>query len=990
MDFRILGPIEALDEGRDLAPAGSKQRALLALLLLHPNETLPVERLIDELWGEDPPATATRTVHAHVSRLRKALRAGGDNDADGAIVTRERGYQLVLDPERLDAHRFERLVAEGRRDLGTGNPQRAAAAFEEALSLWRGAPLGDLAPGAFVQRESARLEDQRVAAVEDLNDAKLALGRHRELVGQLEVLIGEHPYRERPRAQLMLALYRCERQADALQAYQDARHALVEELGIEPGARLRSLERAILEQDPALAVPATPLGVDDGPSRLPSLPTRTVGRNEDREAVAKLLREPDIRLLTLTGPGGVGKTRLAVEVARDVEAELPDGAWFVSLAATARGEHVPGAIARALGVTPLRGETIEASVVRCLAPMQVLVVLDNLEHLLSAAHVVSDLLVACAGLKVLATSREVLRLQAEHRYRLAPLPLPADDQPDAIQHSPAGELFLERARSHDQAFELTEHNAPAIAEICRRLDGLPLAIELAAARTRMLDAEQLNARLADALDELGGGPRDAPDRQRTLRATIDWSHRLLGDPEREAFARFAVFAGGATVETAEAVTGAGLETLEGLVDKQLLLWRREPSAEARLVMLETVGAYARERLEMDRDAPEMHRRHCRHYLALVERADHELFTRGEAEWLPRLDAEIENLRSAFDWSLQHEPAVAVRLAGLLDRFWIIRESYAEGIERVDAALSAAGDAAPARDRARALVTYALLAGNEGFWYDAGGSMQEARSRAAESLALSREAEDPAGIARALMTQSFFHEREEMPQRQRLALAEEALASARESGDTQLVAFILMERALALPLEQGTIDVEQAAEALLELGDRADLVELYWNAGQRAIKAGRAEDARPWLESALPLARELGDAVQLILVSGKVGLQALFTNDFRAAQAAFEEQLQLCRQHSARQLASEALAGLAAIETRQGDPGRAARLLGAASATVPWDADPDVKAQLEQQFFAPARASLGEVPWIRAHGAGQRLNFEEAIVFALGSDTPPNA
>ena len=276
MDFRILGPLEALDEGRDVAPAGNKQRALLALLLLHANETLPVERLIDELWGEHPPTAAVKTLQVHVSRLRKALDAGAGNGAGAAIVTREHGYQLRLDPDRLDAHQFERLVAEGRRELATGDPKGAAAAFEAALLLWRGAPLAGLGQEGFVPREAARLEDLRLAALEDLNEAKLALGHHSELVGELEALIGEHPYRERLRAQLMLALYRCERQADALQAYQNARRALVEELGIEPGERLRELERAVLAQDPALAAPAALPGVVPGGRDPGDLPTGVV------------------------------------------------------------------------------------------------------------------------------------------------------------------------------------------------------------------------------------------------------------------------------------------------------------------------------------------------------------------------------------------------------------------------------------------------------------------------------------------------------------------------------------------------------------------------------------------------------------------------------------------------------------------------------------------------------------------------------------------
>ena len=260
MDFRILGPLEVLDEGGAIALGGSKQRALLALLLLHVNETLSTDRLIDELWGERPPANAAKTVQMQIVRLRKALAGqAGDGPAD-VVVTRERGYELRLDPERVDSHRFERLVAEGRSELAGGHPQLAVSALERALSLWRGQPLAELAYEPFAQREIARLDDLRVAALEQLIEAKLALGAHAEVMGQLEVLIAEHPYRERLRAQLMLALYRSERQADALQAYQSARRTLVEELGIEPGERLRELERAILAQDPALAAP---LGRDD-------------------------------------------------------------------------------------------------------------------------------------------------------------------------------------------------------------------------------------------------------------------------------------------------------------------------------------------------------------------------------------------------------------------------------------------------------------------------------------------------------------------------------------------------------------------------------------------------------------------------------------------------------------------------------------------------------------------------------------------------------
>jgi DNA-binding SARP family transcriptional activator len=307
MDFRILGPLEVLDEGRAVALGGSKQRALLALLLLHANQTLSADRLIDELWGEHPPATAAKTLQAHVSRLRKALAAD-----DEAVVTRAHGYELKLDPGCLDADRFERLVGEGRGALATGRPERALATLREALALWRGPPLGDLAYEPFAQREIARLDDLRIAALEQLMEAKLALGRHGELVGQLETLIGEHPYRERLRAQLMLALYRSDRQADALQAYQDARSTLVEQLGIEPGERLRRLERAMLAQDPALHLEAP-----EQPRAVETADGTFVGRERELAELAGGLDDAFAgrgRLFLLAGEPGIGKSRLANEL----------------------------------------------------------------------------------------------------------------------------------------------------------------------------------------------------------------------------------------------------------------------------------------------------------------------------------------------------------------------------------------------------------------------------------------------------------------------------------------------------------------------------------------------------------------------------------------------------------------------------------------------------------------------------------------------------
>ena len=465
-EFRVLGPLEVASGGRAVALGGPRQRALLAFLLLHGNELVSRQRLVDCLWGERAPETAANALQVAVHGLRRLLGAE-------RVETRGTGYRLQVEPGELDLERFRGLVLQAR----SASPTAAANTLADALALWRGAPLVDTADAPFARTQIGRLEEERLAALEARIDADLELGRHTELVGELETLVAEHPFREALGCRQLLALYRSGRQAEALEAYAWARRTLVEELGVEPGPALQELERAILRQDASLA-PAPPPAVPR--TNLPALATPLVGRQLELAAASALVRREDVRLLTLTGAGGTGKTRLALAVASDVLADFEDGVWLVTLAPLHDPELVLSTIAGALGVEESGGLSLLDGLKAHLGDKHAVLVLDNFEHLAAAAPLVSELLAAAPRLKALVTSRSVLRLTGEDGYPVPPLCLPDSaswDDAAALLRNEAVALFVARAQAARPDFRLNG-NACAVAEICVALDGLPLALEL--------------------------------------------------------------------------------------------------------------------------------------------------------------------------------------------------------------------------------------------------------------------------------------------------------------------------------------------------------------------------------------------------------------------------------------------------------------------------------------------------------------------------------
>ena len=843
----MLGPLQALAGGEPVALGGPKQRALLAELLLNAGALVPRDRLVDAVWGEEPPESATASLQVYVHGLRRAV--GGDR-----IETHGTGYRIHVEQDELDLLRFERLLAQAERSLAEERPAAAADELDRALALWAGPPLADLSDQPVTRTAAPRLEEKRLRALELRNDAALALGEHDALLPELERLIAEQQYRERLREQQILALYRAGRQADALEAYRSARAALVDDLGVDPGPALQELERAVLRQDEALAVPAS---ARPRQSSLPAPPTPLVGRRLEIAAVEALLRRDDVRLVTLTGPGGTGKTRLALAAAVALAPELRDGAVFVDLSAVVDPELVLPAIAEALAA-PETDDVLEHLLDR--AP---LLVLDNLEQLGAETAPVAALLAAAPRVRVLATSRAPLRLSGEHEYPVPPLPLPgAHDSFELLAGNESVRLFAARAQAVSPDFSLTDENIGSVAAICRRLDGLPLAIELAAARTRVLDPDAIEQRLAGALDLLVAGARDLPARQQTLRATLDWSYQLLTEDERRLLAHTSVFAGGWTLESAEAVLGddAALR-LEGLLDSSLV--RRRPP---RFALLETIREYALERLRERGEEQELRGRHLEHFVAVAERAWAGILEGGGAEdrGYATLDAEQDNLRAALGTAVETGLVeLATRLVEAQRWFWLVRGHFAGGRRAFDRVVSVTDDAP--RLHALALTGSGTFASRQGDLELAKAQLDDARaiftevgdddglSRAIAERASVAVSEGDLALASALYRESIV-EFERIGNFQRLAVALANLAAiAADENDPELAAEYGI-RAIALQRENG--DTDGLAVSLANLA-------------RVRLALGENEAARPLLRESIEIGLRIGYQLLLAYLLGAV-------------------------------------------------------------------------------------------------------------------------
>ena len=930
-EFRVLGPVEAVRAGQPLPLGGPRQRWLLALLLVQPGRAISSDRLIDEVWQGKPPRGAEGTLRVYVSRLRSAL---GEN----TIFARPPGYVLDIDAELVDAWQFEQLYRQGRDALARGAAGLAADRLGAALALWHGPAFADVRDGGVVADEARRLDELRLVALEERVDAELQLGRHASLVAELERLVAEEPLRERRWRQLVLALYHSERQAEALAAYNRARTLLSERFGLDPSEELRALERAVLRQELAPASSAVER------HNLPAPLTSFVGREHELDDIAELLRAH--RLVTLTGVGGAGKTRLALETATRQLGAWTGGVWLVDLTAHTDPRTTPSAVAGALGVRERPDVSPLDGLVEHLRNEELLILLDNCEHLASACgELVHEVLRACPSVRVLATSRIPLGGPGEVDYAVEPLPTPTDDLPaDELAQFASVRLFLERGRAQRRVLAATATDLTTVARICRELDGLPLAIELAAARTKALSVDEIAGRLDDRFRFLRSWRRLAAPRHQTLRATIDWSYELLEEDERELLAALSVFAGGFTLDAVAAICADGdlaraEELVSRLVESSLVVAGTRNGA-TRYRLLETIRAYAAERLDSPGRRDELQRSHAEHFLELAEhaRTDDPV---GKREALEILDRERDNLHAAMRWALAVGSDLAVPLAAALRHYWLIRGYRRQGLDWLEQALTLP-TSAPSPSRAIALCGAALLARLL-------GEFARAEQLADEGVALGRAVGPPSAVAVSLNVLTTLAARAGDFDLAR-SHCDESVAVARAAGDVRLEALALFI------LAEGSLHGRRYAD-VREIGGRA-----------------------------LGLARTAEDKEVIAIVLARLGIAAAHDHRLDDAREQLTEAMELARALGFPETAAWCCEGLALVAAELGDVVRAARLLGAGESLrrAGGGVLQPAEAVAREAALATIHRALPVEEAQAALEAGRGLSIDDAATEAMGT------
>ncbi|MFG6200285.1 BTAD domain-containing putative transcriptional regulator [Nonomuraea sp. JJY05] len=901
MRFGVLGPLSVWnDDGRLVRVPEVKVRALLADLLAHEGRPVSADRLAEDLWGADPPGNPVNTLQTKVSQLRRALEQGEPGGRE-LVAFQAAGY--VLRAADVDAARFVALLDRAR---AAADSRAKAGLLGDALALWRGPAYADFSDEEFVRTAATRLEEQRLTALEERAEIRLELGEHTLLADELGELVAAHPLRERLRAAHLRALYRSGRQAEALAGYDDLRHRLAGELGLDPGPELATLHQAMLRQDPSLT-PARPR------TNLPAPVTELIGRAQAVTEVGALLGSA--RLVTLTGPGGVGKTRLALAAADRATDAFPDGVWLVELAGTS-GETatVAEVVAAELDVrddtaTGARPGARPAHLAHRLADAlrgrRLLLVLDNCEHLIEpVAELVDLLLRAAPGLRVLTTSQESLAIPGETLYAVPPLELPVPGADPAQAGSV--QLFVARAAAAAPGFVLDEISAPAVAAICRRLDGLPLALELAAARVRTLGVRGVADRLDDRFHLLTVSGRGRPARQQTLRAVIDWSWEQLTEHQRLILARLAVHPGGCTLEAAvEVCASPGLEVAD-LLDQLVARSMVESCGGIRYRLLESIAAYCLERLPGD---DPVFQRRDRYYTELAEQARPHLQGPAQRQWLDRLDAETPNLRATLEHTT--DSALALRLVDALAWYWFLRGRHREGRAAIAAAMALPGARCPRTAAWEAGFTM-LTGDGTGLLehsHTAAQALEAHEARSRWFLAVAHLSFGDAATAESLLT--------------------ETLTAVRAAGDRWGEAAALAGRAKQAMFQGDHALAERSGTQSLaifdELGDgwgrlqASDMLGYLAEINGDYDRAGRlhreglrvAEDLRLWTDASYRLS--------------SLGRLALLTGDLDGSRELHEQGMRLAAEQSNRFAEEFARVGLGLVARRAGDLDTAQRL-----------------------------------------------------------------